>query len=132
MRRAREPGGSHRLERINVQLQQELALAIASAVKDPRLAMVTVVAVRCAPDLSNAQVKVSVLGEQPEREQALRVLRGMTGYLRHLLGERLEHMRRIPRLDIRLDDSIAYGVRVSTILRELESPGAPRRGGSGG
>jgi len=62
------------LERINVQLQQELALAIASAVKDPRLAMVTVVAVRCAPDLSNAQVKVSVLGEQPEREQALRVL----------------------------------------------------------
>jgi ribosome-binding factor A len=114
-----------------VQLQQELALALSSEVRDPRLVMVTVVAVSCAPDLSNAQVKVSVLGEQLEREQALRVLRGMTGYLRHLLGERLEHMRRIPQLDIRLDDSIAYGVRVSTILRDLENSPSPRRGGAG-
>jgi ribosome-binding factor A len=125
---ARDQSVSHRLERINVQLCQELALAISTDVKDPRLSMVTVVSVSCAPDLSYARVKVSALGEQPERDQALRVLRGMTGYLRHLLGERLEHMRRIPRLDIRLDDSIAYGVRVSQLLQALETPTKSRRG----
>ncbi|MGA8426679.1 MAG: 30S ribosome-binding factor RbfA [Candidatus Dormiibacterota bacterium] len=126
---ARDQSASHRLERINVQLRQELALAISSDVKDPRLSMVTVVSVACAPDLSYARVNVSALGEQPERDQALKVLRGMTGYLRHLLGERLEHMRRVPRLDIRLDDSIAYGVRVSQLLRELDAPAHKSRGG---
>ncbi len=107
-------------------------MAIASDVKDPRLSMVTVVAVSCASDLSYARVKVSVLADQPEREQVLRVLRGMTGYLRHLLGERLEHMRRIPKLDIRLDESIAYGVRVSQLLEELETVPKSRRGAAGG
>ena len=128
-RAARESGANHRRERIDTQLQQELALAIAGDVKDPRLAMVTVVGVACAPDLSYARVKVSVLAEAAEREQVLRVLRGMTGFLRHRLGERLEHMRRIPRLDIRLDDSIAYGVRVSQLLEQLESgpPAHPRK-----
>jgi len=128
VRSAREAGASHRRERIDAQLRQELALAIASDVKDPRLAMVTVVGVACASDLSYARVKVSVLADQPERERVLRVLRGMTGFLRHRLGERLEHMRRIPRLDIRLDDSIAYGVRVSQLLEELEAAPPRRRG----
>jgi ribosome-binding factor A len=132
VRAAREAGASHRRERIDAQLRQELALAIASDVKDPRLSMVTVVAVSCASDLSYARVKVSVLADQPEREQVLRVLRGMTGYLRHLLGERLEHMRRIPKLDIRLDESIAYGVRVSQLLEELETTPKSRRGAAGG
>ncbi|HUY23912.1 MAG TPA: 30S ribosome-binding factor RbfA [Candidatus Saccharimonadales bacterium] len=127
---ARDQSASHRLERINVQLRQELALAISSEVKDPRLSLVTVVSVSCAPDLSYARVNVSALGEESERYQALKVLRGMTGYLRHLLGERLEHMRRIPRLDIRLDDSIAYGVRVSQLLQELDAPARKSRGGS--
>ncbi len=93
--------------------------------------MVTVVAVACAPDLSYARVKVSVLAEDPEREQVLKVLRSMTGFLRHRLGERLEHMRRIPQLDIRLDDSIAYGVRVSQILNTLDNPPKLRRSRAG-
>jgi ribosome-binding factor A len=126
--RSARDGTNHRRERIDAQLQQELALAIASDVKDPRLSMVTVVGVACAPDLSYARVKVSVLAEPAEREQVLRVLRGMTGFLRHRLGERLEHLRRIPRLDIRLDDSIAYGVRVSQLLDSLEKPRRSQRG----
>lgn len=132
VRSAREAGGNHRRERIDAQLRQELALAIATDVKDPRLAMVTVVDVACAPDLSYARVKVSVLAEQSEREQVLRVLRGMTGFLRHRLGERLEHLRRVPKLDIRLDDSIAYGVRVGQLLDSLESPQGSRRGAARG
>lgn len=128
MVRSARDGTNHRRERIDAQLQQELALAIASDVKDPRLSMVTVVGVACAPDLSYARVKVSVLAEPAEREQVLRVLRGMTGFLRHRLGERLEHLRRVPRLDIRLDDSIAYGVRVSQLLDSLEKPRRSQRG----
>ncbi len=127
MRPARD--GGHRVERINVQLQQELALALSSEVKDPRLELVTVVAVECAPDLSYARVKISALGEQADRERALKVVRGMSGYLRYVLGERLPHLRRVPRLDVRLDESIPYGVRVSTLLHQLE--GEPRAASGG-
>ncbi|HUY08281.1 MAG TPA: 30S ribosome-binding factor RbfA [Candidatus Dormibacteraeota bacterium] len=132
VRPARESSANHRRERIDTQLRQELALAISGDVKDPRLAMVTVVEVTCTTDLSYARVKVSVLADDPEREQVLRVLRGMTGFLRHRLGERLEHMRRIPKLDIRLDDSIAYGVRVSQLLEQLETAPKARGGQAGG
>ncbi|MHB1524673.1 MAG: 30S ribosome-binding factor RbfA [Candidatus Dormibacteria bacterium] len=126
----REGNNPHRLERLNAQLQQELALALFRDVKDPRLTMVTVVSVDCASDLSSAKVKFSALGDDGARAEALKTLQGMRGFLRHLLGERLENLRRVPLLDFRLDDSIAYGVRVNTLLRELEA-GPHRRSGAG-
>ncbi len=116
----RDSTNPYRMERLNAQLLQELALALAHDVKDPRLEMVTVVAVECARDLSEAKVRVSSLGDERRREASLKTLRGMEGYLRHLLGERLENLRRVPRLDFRLDDSIAHGVRVGVILEELQ------------
>ena len=111
---------SHRRERLNAQLRQELALALARDVKDPRLSLVSVVEVDCAPDLSLALVRVSSLGDDAERQRNLAALRGMKGYLRHLLGDRLENLRRVPRLDFRLDDSIVRGTRVTQLLRSLE------------
>ena len=115
----------HRRERLNAQLRQELALALAQDVKDPRLSLVSVLEVDCAPDLSAAVVRVSSLGDDSERRRNLTALRGMTGYLRHLLGDRLENLRRVPRLDFRLDDSIVRGTRVNQLLASLApEPGA--------
>jgi ribosome-binding factor A len=116
---------SHRRERLNAQLRQELALALSQDVKDPRLSLVSVLEVDCAPDLSVALVRVSSLGDDAERRRNLVALKGMTGYLRHLLGDRLENLRRIPRLDFRLDESIVRGTRVNQLLTALASePGA--------
>ncbi|MDA8331475.1 MAG: 30S ribosome-binding factor RbfA [Candidatus Dormibacteraeota bacterium] len=120
---AREGTSPYRMDRLNAQLQQELAMALARDVKDPRLDLVTVIAVECTRDLSEAKVRVSPLGDDNQRELALKTLRGMEGYLRHLLGERLENLRRVPHLVFRLDDSIAHGVRVGVILNELARDG---------
>lgn len=118
----------HRRQRIDAQLHQELALALAGDAQDPRLGWVTVVGVSCDPDLSYARVRVSVLGDEAQRQDALRALRGMRGFLRHRLGERLEHLRRVPRLDFLLDDSAAQGVRLGGLLDELSRS----EGGGGG
>ncbi|MHB1500544.1 MAG: 30S ribosome-binding factor RbfA [Candidatus Dormibacteria bacterium] len=107
------------MERLNAQILQELAMALARDVKDPRLQMITVIGLECARDLSEAKVRVSSLGDERQREASLRTLQGMEGYLRHLLGQRLENLRRVPRLNFRLDDSIAHGVKVGVILNEL-------------
>lgn len=124
---AREGNNPYRRERLNHQLRQELALALSRDVKDPRLEMVTVVSVDCAADLSEAKVRFSALGDDGQRQQTLRTLRSMSGYLRFLLGQRLEHLRRVPRLEFRLDESIAYGVRVSSLLDGLSEAEKGRR-----
>jgi ribosome-binding factor A len=127
---ARDATSPYRMDRLNAQLQQELALALARDVKDPRLNMVTVIAVECTRDLSEAKVRVSPLGDESQRKLALKTLRGMEGYLRHLLGERLENLRRVPHLIFSLDDSIAHGVRVGVILNQLAGGrGLPGRDG---
>ncbi|MGH7612155.1 MAG: 30S ribosome-binding factor RbfA [Candidatus Dormibacteria bacterium] len=120
------------MEKVNSQLRQELALALAADVKDPRLRLVTVVEVSCSPDLAQARVKVGILGDEPEQERSLRVLRGLSGYLRHLLGERLTNLRRVPRLDIQLDRATPYGVRVNALLSELRPSQGPDSEPGGG
>ena len=43
------------------------------------------------------------------------------GFVRAQLGNRLENLRTIPRLTFELDESIAYSVRISSMLRELNA-----------
>jgi phosphoesterase RecJ-like protein len=65
-------------------------------------------------------VKVSALGTDAEREAVLAGLRHAEGFLRSTLGDRLENLKNIPRLHFVLDESIAYAVRVSSMLREMD------------
>jgi ribosome-binding factor A len=64
-------------------------------------------------------VWVSVLGSDEEQARSLDALRDATPWLRRRLGERL-HIRHVPELSVRRDDSIETGDRVLRILRELE------------
>ena len=98
--------------------------------KDPRIRLASVTEVRPSPDLRSAIVRVSALGTDAEREAVIAGLRHAEGFLRSTLGDRLENLKNIPRLRFVLDDSIAYAVRVSSMLRELDAsatpPAAPR------
>jgi ribosome-binding factor A len=47
-------------------------------------------------------------------------MRHAEGYLRAQLGHRLENLKSPPHLQFQLDESIAYSVRMSSLLRELE------------
>jgi phosphoesterase RecJ-like protein len=105
--------------------------------KDPRIRLASVTDVQASPDLRSATVKVSALGTDAEREAVLAGLRHAEGFLRSTLGDRLENLKTIPRLHFVLDDSIAYAVRVSAMLRELDDtqnppPAAARPSSSSG
>jgi phosphoesterase RecJ-like protein len=126
----RRGGGSQRMLRVAKQLREELSMLMLTEMKDPRIRLASVTEVRPSPDLRNAIVKVSALGTDAEREAVLAGLRHAEGFLRSTLGDRLENLKTIPRLHFVLDDSIAYAVRVSSMLRELDDtatpPAAPR------
>jgi ribosome-binding factor A len=115
---------SPRRERVGEQLREEISAMMITGIKDPRVRLASISRVRVSPDLREAWLDVSALGDDAERRNVVEALGHAEGFLRAQLGRRLENLRTIPRLHFELDESIAYSVRVSTLLRDLggESP----------
>ena len=111
---------SPRRERVGEQLREEISTMMLTEVKDPRVRLASISRVRVSPDLREAWLTVSALGDDAERQNVVLALSHAEGYLRAQLGRRLENLRSIPRLHFELDESIAYSVRVSTLLRDLD------------
>lgn len=112
--------GSHRVERVAAQLREEISLIIVRDLKDPRIGMASITDVKLSPDLRNATVKVSVVGEQDARQAAIDGLEHAKGFIRRELGVRLTNLRFAPDLHFQLDEGVAYSVRVSQLLREAQ------------
>ena len=103
------------MRRVGEQLQRELAMLIRDEIDDPRLGMVSVSAVEVSRDMSHAKVFFSTLGEAPQADASLQVLQGASGYLRKLLGQRLQ-LRHVPQLHFKQDHSLEEGTRLSALI----------------
>lgn len=114
------PGLTARTDRIDQLLREEIGSILSKDVQDPRIGFVTVTDVETVPDLSNARVWVSIIGQPAERDQTMRALERAMPFVRHELGSRLR-LRRIPQLHVRLDDTAQRGTRVLQLLAELEA-----------
>jgi ribosome-binding factor A len=112
--------GSHRVERVAAQLRQEISEIMMRDLKDPRIGMATLTEVKLSPDLRNATVKVSVVGDADVRQAAIDGLEHAKGFIRRELGARLSNLRFAPDLRFQLDEGVAYSVRVSQLLREVQ------------
>jgi ribosome-binding factor A len=115
---------TQRTDKIDALLRQEISQALEREVADPRIGFVTVTNVETTPDLSHARVWVSVIGTEEERKATLLALRRAMPFIRHSLGEKIR-IRRIPALEVRLDDSVKRGSRVLQIINELEAGRLP-------
>ncbi len=120
---------SQRTERIDELLRQEIGKALESELSDPRIGFVTVTNVETSSDLSHAKVWVSVIGSEDERKETLSALRRAMPYVRHGLSSKIR-MRRIPELDVRLDDSIDRGTRILHLLDEIQAGRSPEEIGA--
>lgn len=104
-----------RTRRVGEQMQRELAALIRDEVKDPRVGMVTVLAVEVTRDLAHAKVFVTVLGDAEARSASLAALNKAAGFLRHELGQRML-TRTVPQLRFVYDESIERGSRLSALI----------------
>jgi ribosome-binding factor A len=112
---------TERTARLDQLLREEISAIIAKDIADPRIGFVTVTEVDVAPDLGHATVWVSVIGDEAARKASLRALGRAMPYVRHRLGSL--HLRKIPELHLRHDDSVERGARVLQIIDELEHGG---------
>jgi len=112
--------GDHKSERVNHEVQRELA-GIVRALKDPRIsAMASIVRVSVTNDLRYAKAYVSVLGGQKELADTVKGLNSAAGFVRRELGSRLR-MRYVPEVQFVPDTSIAYGAHIQKLLTDIDS-----------
>ncbi|WP_298065839.1 30S ribosome-binding factor RbfA [uncultured Acinetobacter sp.] len=112
---------SQRMQRLADQIQRELAVLIRE-LKDPRLGMVTVSAVKVSKDMGYAEVYVTVLGKDLEVDYApsLAVLNNAAGFLRGALGKSLQ-IRMIPRLRFHYDEVVIRGNHMAALIHQAVS-----------
>jgi ribosome-binding factor A len=119
-----------RPERVADQLRSELAAMLARDVHDPGIGFVTLTRVQVSPDLQQARVWYTSLGDDAARANSARALERAAPFLRRQVGARLR-LKRVPELVFRYDDSIAGQDRIEQILDELHrsrssTAGTPR------
>lgn len=105
--------------RINGEVQKELAEIIRGGIKDPRISPLTsVVSVEVAPDLKTCKAWISVYGDETVEKDTLAGLKSAEGYIRRELARRI-NLRNTPEIRFIVDQSIAYGVRMSRLIDEV-------------
>ena len=113
-----------RPDRVADQIRSELASLLAREVHDPGIGFVTLTRVQVTPDLQQARVRYTVLGDEKTRAASARALERAAPFLRRQLGARLR-LRRTPELRFIYDESIAGQDRIEQILNELRTGDGP-------
>lgn len=108
-----------RANRIAEQMKKELGDIIGQKLKDPRIGFVTVTDVDVTGDLQQATVFISVLGSDQEKENTLIGLSKAKGFIRSEIGQRIR-LRKTPEIEFALDESVAYGNRIESLLRQVK------------
>lgn len=113
---------SNKIQRINEDIQRVLSDRLRE-IKDPRIqqGMITVVNVDTSGDLRWCKVYLSVFGLQNKKEFN-KGIKSASGWLRRELGNAL-NLRYTPELVFVLDDSIAHGAHISSMLNDLNIGG---------
>ena len=105
------------MRRVDEAVRQVLSEALLE-LKDPRIGFVTVTGVETSPDLRQARVFVSVLGDERKREKTLAGLAAAHGVLQARIARELR-MKRTPQLAFEYDQSVERGVRMARLIDEL-------------
>jgi ribosome-binding factor A len=108
---------SDRMRRVNEAVREVLSEALPE-LKDPRIGFVTITGVVTSPDLQQARVFVSVLGNERKREQSLAGLTAAHGLLQARIARELR-LKRTPQLTFEYDSSVERGIQMSKLIDEL-------------
>jgi ribosome-binding factor A len=120
---------SSRPARVGDQIRVEISDLLAREVSDPGIGFITVTHVTVTPDLQQARVFYTSLGDEKARRESQRALHRATPFLRRQLGRRLR-LRRIPELQFFFDESVERQDRIERILQDITAERAERAHGS--
>lgn len=115
-----------RQQRLESELQRVVAALVSREVKDPRVGMVTITAVRMAADMGAAKIFFVSFGARHTPDEAAAGLTRAAGFLRGEVGRRLG-LRHAPRLYFERDSSIENADRLTRLIDSAVKDSAARR-----
>ncbi len=111
---------SRRTERVGSTIRQELAQIILRQLNDPRLTgLPSITRVKVSPDLSVADVYVTIMGTAGQQSAALNALRHSAGMMRAKLTQSIA-LRQAPFLKFHIDENLKKELAVLDLLRKVE------------
>lgn len=109
---------NNRLGRIDEEYKKEISNIINYDLKNPNVTgLISVTKVKVTNDLKFAKVSVSILNSKNIKE-TLAGLKKSSGYIRTELAKRI-NLRNTPEIIFELDDSLEYGAKIDSILKEI-------------
>lgn len=113
-----------RIEKIAAEMQKSLSQILQQEVKDSRVSehFGSITRVEVTKDLKHAKVYVSVFGPAEDQSAFMAGLESAKGFIRTELGRQVR-LRAIPDLHFKLDQSLAEGSRILSLLDDMKAKG---------
>lgn len=109
----------NRLNRINEELRKEISHIISFELKNPEATgLISVTKVKVTPDLKYAKVYVSILDAKSDTK-TIEALKKSAGFIRSMIAKSV-NLRVTPELVFEKDDSLEYGMKIDSILKDLK------------
>ena len=109
---------SNRFNRVEEEIKKQVSMILMNDIKDPNLSgLISVTKAKVTPDLKYAKVYVSILNAKDVKKD-LAILKKSAGLTRSMLAKRM-NLRITPEIIFVLDDSMEYGARIDSILKEI-------------
>ena len=109
---------NNRMGRIDEEYRKELSQIIGFELKNSNITgMISVTKVKVTTDLKYAKIYVSILNSKNIKE-TMDGLKKSSGFIRSELAKRI-NLRNTPELIFEIDDSIEYGAKIDSILKEI-------------
>jgi ribosome-binding factor A len=112
---------SRRTQKAAQAIREVVSMAILADLKDPRIRDVTVTSVDVSPDMRQAKIHVSVMGDETKQQLSLRGLQNAAGFLQTKVAKRID-TRYTPRLAFVLDLGVKKSIEISQILQSVLPP----------
>lgn len=111
---------TNRIDRVNEEFKRVLSTIIDQDLKNPNITgLISVTKVKTASDLKSARVYVSILGGK-SKKNTLEGLKKASGFIRTELANKV-NLRYTPELTFELDETLEYGAKIDSIIKELNS-----------
>src|SRR5215211_8322830 len=99
-------------------VREVVGMAILADLKDPRIQNVTVTHVEVSPDMRQAKVHVSVMGDEKAQQLCLHGLQSAAGFLQQKIAKRID-TRYTPRIMFELDMGVKKSIAIARLLEDV-------------
>jgi ribosome-binding factor A len=99
-------------------IREVVSMAILADLRDPRIEGVTVTQVEVSPDMRQAKVHVSLMGDEQAQQLCLHGLRSAAGYLQQKIAKRID-TRYTPRIRFEIDLGVKKSIAIAKLLDDV-------------